>query len=80
MIRQGDTIENHITGERVTFMKTSAETGGEYVLIETTVAPDDGSRRGGAVANHVRGVAATTSVLEPHLSCRTRDALGAFRW
>ena len=40
MIRQGDTIENPITGEQVTFLKTSAETGGEYVLIETTVAPD----------------------------------------
>ena len=40
MIRAGDTIENPITGERVTFLKTSAETGGESVLIDTTVAPD----------------------------------------
>ena len=48
MIRQGDTIENPITGEQVTFLKTSAETGGEYVLIETTVAPD-----GFVAAEHV---------------------------
>ena len=40
MIRKGDTMENPITGERVTFLKTSAETGGELLLIETTVAPD----------------------------------------
>jgi quercetin dioxygenase-like cupin family protein len=40
MIRAGDTIENPITGERVTFLETSAETDGELVLIETTVAPN----------------------------------------
>src|ERR687893_435046 len=40
MIRKGDTIENPVTGERVTFLETSAETGGELVLIETTVAPN----------------------------------------
>jgi len=40
MIRKGDTIENPITGERVSFLKTSAETDGESVLIETTVAPN----------------------------------------
>lgn len=39
MIRQGDTIENPITGERVTFLKTSAETDGELVVIDTAVAP-----------------------------------------
>jgi quercetin dioxygenase-like cupin family protein len=39
MIRQGDTIENPITGERVTFLKTSAETNGELVVIDTAVAP-----------------------------------------
>ncbi len=48
MIRQGDTIENPVTGERVTFLKTSAETGGEYVLIETTVTPN-----GAVAAEHV---------------------------
>lgn len=40
MIRKGDTIENPVTGERVTFLKTSAETDGEMVLIDTTVAPN----------------------------------------
>jgi mannose-6-phosphate isomerase-like protein (cupin superfamily) len=40
MIRAGDTIENPITGEKVTFLKTSAETDGDMVLIETTVAPN----------------------------------------
>lgn len=39
MIRQGDTIENPITGEQVTFLKTSAETDGELVVIEAAVAP-----------------------------------------
>ncbi len=39
MIRQGDTIENPITGERVTFLKTSAETDGELVVIDAAVAP-----------------------------------------
>jgi quercetin dioxygenase-like cupin family protein len=39
MIHQGDTIENPITGERVTFLKTSAETDGELVVIDTAVAP-----------------------------------------
>lgn len=48
MIRAGDTIENPVTGERVTFLKTSAETNGEYVLIETTVAPD-----GSVAAEHL---------------------------
>ena len=39
MIRTGDTIENPVTGERVTFLKTAKDTGGEMVLIDTTVAP-----------------------------------------
>jgi len=47
MIRSGQTIENPVTGERVKFLKTSRDTGGEYVLIEATVAP------GGGVASHV---------------------------
>jgi quercetin dioxygenase-like cupin family protein len=48
MIRQGDTIENPITGERVTFLKTSAETDGKLVVIDTTVAPD-----GAVAAEHL---------------------------
>jgi quercetin dioxygenase-like cupin family protein len=40
MIRTGDTIENPITGERVTFLATSVETHGEAVVIETVVQPN----------------------------------------
>ena len=39
MIRSGDTIENPVTGERLVFMATSAETGGEYVRFECFVEP-----------------------------------------
>ncbi len=39
MIRTGDTIENPITGERITFLATSADTDGEAVVIETVVRP-----------------------------------------
>ena len=44
MIRTGDTIENTATGERLTFLATSADTDGEAVVVETIVQP------GGAVA------------------------------
>jgi quercetin dioxygenase-like cupin family protein len=40
MIRTGDTIENPVTGERITFLATSADTDGEAVVIETVVQPD----------------------------------------
>jgi mannose-6-phosphate isomerase-like protein (cupin superfamily) len=40
MIRKGDTLENPVTGERVTFLETAAETNGERVLIDVTVQPD----------------------------------------
>lgn len=39
MIHAGDTIENPVTGERLVFKKTSAETDGEYVLFECFVEP-----------------------------------------
>jgi mannose-6-phosphate isomerase-like protein (cupin superfamily) len=39
MIRKGDTIQNPVTGERVTFLETAAETRGEAVVIDTSVAP-----------------------------------------
>jgi quercetin dioxygenase-like cupin family protein len=48
MIRTGDTIENPVTGERITFLATSADTGGEAVVIETVVQPD-----GAVCASHV---------------------------
>ena len=40
MIRSGDTIHNPVTGERITFHQTSADTNGEAVVIECTVQPD----------------------------------------
>ena len=40
MIRSGDTLYNPVTGESMTFLKTSAETGGDYVLIELRADPD----------------------------------------
>jgi mannose-6-phosphate isomerase-like protein (cupin superfamily) len=40
MIRSGDTIHNPVTGERITFHQTSADTDGAAVVIECTVQPD----------------------------------------
>ena len=39
MIRTGQTIENPVTGEVLIFHKTSRDTGGEYVLVETVLRP-----------------------------------------
>jgi quercetin dioxygenase-like cupin family protein len=39
MIRKGDTLENPVTGELLIFHRTSRETGGEAVLVETIVRP-----------------------------------------
>jgi quercetin dioxygenase-like cupin family protein len=39
MIRSGDTIHNPVTGERITFHQTAADTNGEAVVIECTVQP-----------------------------------------
>ena len=39
MIQAGDTLYNPVTKERMTFLKTAAETNGEYVLIELRAAP-----------------------------------------
>jgi quercetin dioxygenase-like cupin family protein len=40
MIRAGDTIENPVTGERIIFRQTSADTNGEAVVIECFVKPN----------------------------------------
>lgn len=40
MIRNGDKLENPVTGEVMIFRRTSRETGGEAVLVETIVRPD----------------------------------------
>jgi len=39
MIRTGQTIENPVTGERLTFHQTSRDTNGEYVLVEAILQP-----------------------------------------
>jgi quercetin dioxygenase-like cupin family protein len=40
VIKAGDTLTNPVTKERMTFLKTAAETNGEYVLIELSAAPE----------------------------------------
>ena len=40
MIHQGDTIVNPVTGERIVFLETSAETNGELVAFECHVQPN----------------------------------------
>ena len=40
MIHAGDTIYNPVTGERIVFRKTSRDTGGQAVVIETFLQPD----------------------------------------
>ena len=40
MIHAGDVIENPVTGERIVFRKTSRETNGQAVVIETYVQPN----------------------------------------
>jgi quercetin dioxygenase-like cupin family protein len=39
MIRPGDTLENPVTGEVLIFHRTSAQTNGDSVLVETIVRP-----------------------------------------
>jgi quercetin dioxygenase-like cupin family protein len=39
VFQPGDTIENKITGERLVFLQTASETGGELVVVETFVRP-----------------------------------------
>lgn len=66
MFRAGDTIENPVTGERLVFRQTAAETGGAYVVVETHVQP------GGFVATaHIHpGQDERFEVLEGRLSMR----------
>jgi quercetin dioxygenase-like cupin family protein len=40
VLRAGDTLENPITGERLVFIATAAETGGECTMFETYVRPN----------------------------------------
>ena len=48
MIRTGQTIENPVTGERLVFRRTAADTNGELVVVETFVQP-----HGFVAAGHV---------------------------
>jgi mannose-6-phosphate isomerase-like protein (cupin superfamily) len=40
MAHAGQTIINPVSGERITFRKTAAETGGEYLEIDVELTPD----------------------------------------
>jgi quercetin dioxygenase-like cupin family protein len=66
MIRTGDTLSNPVTGEVVRFVKTAADTGGEYVLIEVVVEPN-----GAVAAAHVHPYQTETfELLEGELTFR----------
>jgi mannose-6-phosphate isomerase-like protein (cupin superfamily) len=39
MTSKGNTVEHPVTGERITFLETSAETNGEYATFELRVRP-----------------------------------------
>jgi len=75
MIRAGETIVNEITGETIRFIETSAETNGEYTLIEVTLAPG-----GGVPMAHVHPYQSETfEVLEGELSMRAgRERIVAY--
>ncbi len=40
MAYAGQTITNAVSGERITFIRTSADTGGEVLEVELELAPD----------------------------------------
>lgn len=63
MIRTGQSIENPVTGEVLIFHKTSRDTGGEYVLVETVLRP--GATVPGAHVNPYQSE--SFQVLEGHL-------------
>jgi quercetin dioxygenase-like cupin family protein len=69
MIRPGDRLENPITGEVLVFHRTSEETGGESLLVETIVRPD-----GFVAAAHVHPYQTERfEVLEGLLGLRLED-------
>jgi mannose-6-phosphate isomerase-like protein (cupin superfamily) len=69
VIHQGDTLTNPVTGETLIFHRTSAETGGESVLVETIVQPD-----GFVAAAHVHPHQSERfEVLEGELGLRAGD-------
>jgi quercetin dioxygenase-like cupin family protein len=69
MIRNGDRLENRVTGEVMTFHRTSHETGGEVVQVETIVRPG-----GFVAAAHVHPYQTERfEVLEGELGLRVGD-------
>ena len=69
MIRNGDRLENPVTGEVLIFRRTARDTGGEYVLVETIVRPD-----GFVAAAHVHPHQSERfEVLEGRLGMRAGD-------
>jgi quercetin dioxygenase-like cupin family protein len=69
MIRSGDRLENPVTGEVLVFHRTSEETDGEFVLVETIVRPD-----GFVAATHVHPYQTERfEVLEGLLGLRVGD-------
>ena len=69
MIRKGDRLENPVTGEVLIFHKTSHETDGQAVLVETIVRPD-----GFVAATHVHPHQTERfEVLEGRLGLRVGD-------
>jgi quercetin dioxygenase-like cupin family protein len=69
MIRSGDRLENPVTGEVLIFHRTSRETGGEAVLVETIVSPG-----GFVAAAHVHPHQTERfQVLEGQLGLQVRD-------
>jgi quercetin dioxygenase-like cupin family protein len=60
MIRTGDTLSNPVTGERLHFVTTSADTDGEYVVVDVELEPN-----GTVAAAHVHPYQSETfAVLE----------------
>lgn len=39
MARRGETIENPITGERITFVETARDTNGKLLVFEDCISP-----------------------------------------
>jgi len=69
MIRTGDRLENPVTGEALVFRRTSRDTDGQSVLVETTVRPD-----GFVAAAHLHPFQSERfEVLEGELGLRVGD-------
>jgi quercetin dioxygenase-like cupin family protein len=71
MINPGDTLYNPVTGESMSFITTSRQTGGEYVEIELSADPD-----AFVAAAHVHPAQTETfKVLEGTLAAKVDDTV-----